>query len=376
MAWREFLMRHLGPGLLPGITFGDWLRLLAENRFAVAPSCLMRAMAITFQSLPNGLAAWYEGWRYGRECQAVDVPPPLFVLGHWRSGTTHLHNLITVDERFAFPNNYQALYPRTFLTTEAMNSPILNAFFPKRRPMDNIEWDIRSPQEDEFALNTCTFLSPCMGWIFTRRREHYDRYMTFRGVPEAEVARWRAALLWFVKKLTFKHRRPLVLKSPPHTARIRLLLSLFPQARFVHIRRNPYAVFPSTRRMRQTNADIARLQPPLADLDGHILRQYREMYDAFFEDRGLIPEGQFHEVAFEALDADPIGEARRMYEALRLPDFTTVEPALRLYVESLAGYRKNEFPPLPPDLRARIAAEWRRCFDEWGYAVDDPPAAG
>ncbi len=88
-----------------------------------------------------------------------------------------------------------------------------------------------------------------MEWSFPRGRERYDRYLTFRGVPEADVARWKEALVLFLKKLTYKYDRPMLLKSPPHTARVRLLLELFPDARFLHIRRNPYTVFLSTRHL-------------------------------------------------------------------------------------------------------------------------------
>jgi hypothetical protein len=92
-------------------------------------------MMITFQSIGNSVSAWYEACRNAARLEGVAIPPPLFVLGHWRSGTTHLHNLLTVDERFAFPNNYQSLYPRTFLSTEAVNARLIGWFFPKRRPI-------------------------------------------------------------------------------------------------------------------------------------------------------------------------------------------------------------------------------------------------
>jgi hypothetical protein len=110
-------------------------------------------------------------------------------------------------------------------------------------------------------------------------------------------------------------------------------------------------------------------RPDYSDLEGRTLRQYREVYDVFFAERGLIPKGHFHEIGFEALEADAIGQVRGIYEALALPDFGHVEPALRRYVASLSGYQKNRLPELPPDLRGRIAGAWRRCFDEWGYAV-------
>ena len=182
------------------------------------------------------------------------------------------------------------------------------------------------------------------------------------------MAECKSALVWFVRKLSFKYGRPLVLKSPGHTCRIRLLLDLFPEAKFVHIHRNPYDVFRSTQHMVRTVTPWWALQRPnYSDMEGRTLRQYREVYDAFFEERGLIPKGHFYEIGFEALEADPIGQVRGIYEALALPDFRQVEPALRRYVASLSGYQKNTLPGLPPDLRERIAGEWRRCFDEWNY---------
>jgi len=162
-----------------------------------------------------------------------------------------------------------------------------------------------------------------------------------------------------VRKLSFKHGKPLILKSPGHTCRIRLLLDLFPDARLVHIRRNPYDVFRSTQHWMRTGTPVWALQREnFSDLDDRTLRQYREVYDVFFEERGLIPKGHFHEIGFEALEADPIGQVRGIYEALALPDFRQVEPVLRRYVESLSGYKKNTLPELPPDLRERIAGEW------------------
>jgi hypothetical protein len=367
MAWREALLGRFGPGLLGGVTLGDWLRLLRENRFAVAPSRLPRALAITMQAAQNSAYRRIDDLRTGRGLEDVAVEPPLFLLGHWRHGTTHLHNLLAVDERFAVPTTYQALFPHTFLTTEALNARLMGLFLPEVRPMDNVAWSMASPQEDEFALCVSSLMSPCMGWIFPERREHYDRYLTFRGVPKAEVRCWREAFLRFLRKLTWKDGRPLILKSPPHTGRIRLLLEMFPKARFVHIHRDPYAVYSSSRRTFRVNSLMNGLQHPRDDDEGWVLGQYRSMYDAFFEERGLIPAGHFHEVEFERLEADPIGEVGRIYEALGLPDFRHVEPALRRYVDAIAGYRKNTFPPLPDDLRRRIAAAWRPCFEEWGY---------
>lgn len=240
--------------------------------------------------------------------------------------------------------------------------------------MDNIEWTMQSPQEDEFALCVLTLKSPCMGWFFPKRRDHYDRYLTFRDVHEHERKIWQSALLDYFTRLTWKYNLPLVCKSPPHTARIRWLLDIFPEAKFVHIRPDPYAVFVSTRKMLKTNFDLHCLQrPPIgAELDDWIIRQYRAMHDVFFEDRKLIPAGRYYELSFEQLEKNPVGELIRVYEALSLPDFSEVRPAIERYVEKNRGYQKNEFPQLSASQTERLSVEWRRCFDEWGYSrIDD-----
>ena len=181
---------------------------------------------------------------------------------------------------------------------------------------------------------------------------------------------WKRAFTLFLKKLTWKYHKPLLLKSPPHTGRIKLLLEMFPQAKFVHIYRDPYRVFQSTKHTTLTAGPAFALQRRnLQRLDDGILRRYRILYDAFFEERGLIPSGRYHEVSFEELECNPLGQMQLLYEKLTLPGFAGVRPLLQQYVASLAGYRKNTLPDLSPHLRKRIAKEWRRSFEEWGYVT-------
>ena len=124
------------------------------------------------------------------------------------------------------------------------------------------------------------------------------------------------------------------------------------------------------------NFDLHCLQrPPLDALDSWILKQYRAMYEAFFEERHLIPAGHYHEVSFEELEADPVGQLQRVYEALDLPAFSTARAAVERYVGRVEGYRKNQFPELPTDVQQRIATEWRFCFEEWGYDVESQPGS-
>ena len=357
---------------LAGLTAGCWWRLLRENQFAIAPLYAHRAAFITLASLLNSLYAAREQRRFGDAIAGTSLAaPPLFILGHWRSGTTHLHNLLALDDQFAFPNTYQVINPATFLSTEAFSARAFRGFLPRQRPMDNMALGFDLPQEDEFALLLQTLISPYLGVSFPRRQDHYEAHLTLERLAPEQRTEWGETFQWFARKLTLKYQRPLLFKSPPHTARIRLLVDLFPGARFVHIHRHPATVFQSFQHYFDTAAWYSYLQEPpdQTAVAWRIVRRYRAIYDAFFAQRPAIPAANFFETSFAALESDPIAVLGCLYESLRLPGFAGVLPKLKAYLASLRGYQKNKFAELSPDWRQCLAQEWSRCFEEWAYPV-------
>jgi hypothetical protein len=229
-----------------------------------------------------------------------------------------------------------------------------------------ISWNV--PYEDEFAIATMSCLSPYLTMVFPRRQRFYDRLLTFGNASPVEINHWKSTLTTFLKKLTWKYGRPLILKSPGHTCRIQLLLELFPDAKFVHIRRNPFRVFQSMKKMLTAAIALWKLQNDVSvDWEERIIQQYREMYDAYFQQRQLIPEGKLHELSFEDLEADPVHQLRGLYQSLDLPNFEYLEPKLREYVGMLSGYKKNCLVELSVEMRDRLAREGRMCVEAWAY---------
>lgn len=369
MGWKQGFIQSTGPGLILGVSTGGLIRLLAENGFRVEPRYWPRTAFATAVSLITTAFWVVEDMTYRRRVKAQQVLPPVFILGHWRSGTTHLHNLLSIDERFAYPRFAQMMIPNSFLLGEPVLAACSSMLLPSNRMgIDQVAMHPGVPWEEEFALCAATSLSPYMGWAFPSRSDHYDRYLTFRDVPPAELERWKTAFVTLLKKLTVRYGRPLVLKSPPNTARIKLLLEMFPDARFVHIHRNPFVVYQSTRHLHLQSLALNSLQrPDPSDVHERVLRLYTQLFDAFFEQRSLIPPGRFCEVAFDDIERDPVATLRRIYGELALPEFGAVEPAVRKYVGSLADYRKNEYCELPAQVRSELARAWQRSFDEWGY---------
>ena len=276
------------------MTFSDWCETLRANRYGITPRYWHRAALITVGSALN---SWYRGREdraFGERLDRVSVPPPLFILGHWRSGTTLLHNLLALDDRFAYPNLYEVFFPHTFLSTEDDRTGLVAPLIPRTRVFDNVAQGLDMPNEDEFATAVASLCSPYMLWAFPREARRFERFLTFRDATEAELTRWKEAFLLFLKKLTIRYGRPLLLKSPPHTGRVRLLLEMFPDAKFIHVHREPYTVFRSTRHLNDVLTRSLRFQVHDAsepERDETVIRRYRQIHDAYFDERGLIRAG-------------------------------------------------------------------------------------
>jgi omega-hydroxy-beta-dihydromenaquinone-9 sulfotransferase len=367
--------RHRGSfthQFLVGITSDIWRNILRENAHQYDPRYFHRVAFLSLMSVINSLYREQEERDFGAAVERTSVDAsPIFILGHWRSGTTFLHNLLVRDEeQFAFPTTYQASFPHTFLTTEQTIPRIVERWTPKTRRIDNMAFRLDLPQEDEFAICAACGYSSLLGMVFPRRVEHYDRYLDMRTVPADERERWKQTLHWFLRKLTYRYGRTLVLKSPQHTARIKLLLDMFPKARFIHITRNPYAIFQSCRHMYDTMVWHTYLQKPdTRRIDRDILRRYNTMYEAYFEERSLIPPGQLYELRFEDLRRDPVGQVRAIYEALGLPISPDWTARTDSYVRSLSDYRQNGYHTLSDTQRQKVQGAWNGGFERWGYAA-------
>jgi hypothetical protein len=304
---------------------------------------------------------------YGRKIARTEITQqPIFIVGHWRSGTTLLHEYLVLDQRHTFAVTYACFVPHHHLLSRPVLAPVLSALLPAQRPMDNMAagWD--RPQEDEFALCNLGLPSPYLTLAMPNTPQCME-YIDMEGVPPEDLKRWKQKFLWFLKTLSARNPKRIVLKSPPHTGRIRVLLEMFPQARFVHIYRDPWAIFPSTINLwKRLYADQCLQKPRFQGLEDHVFETFNRMYAVFERDRPLIPAKQLAEVSYEQLVADPVGEVRRLYGELDLGGFEQLQPALEGYVAGQKGYKKNRFE-MDPALHAEIGRRWSGYIEKYGY---------
>ncbi len=205
---------------------------------------------------------------------AAVFPPPIFLLGFWRSGTTFLHELFCCDPRFGYPSTYACLNPSHFLLTEEWSrkhQPDAQS----RRQMDDMRYSWASPQEDEFALLALGAPSAYQVLLAPFLMGDVRALLDLCRQPQEVQDRWSEALLYFIRLLTVQQGKPMVLKSPPHGFRLPLLPSLFPHARYVVIQRNPYEVFASNLKLWSTLLDMYSLKPPrVNEIEEFVLQAY------------------------------------------------------------------------------------------------------
>ncbi len=369
-AIRRFLLTKLfPPPLVGGMTFSHWLKVLRKNRFSIDPRFWLRAALVTAGSTVNSLSAWQENLRFADKIRDVSVKKPLIILGHWRSGTTHLHNLLAIDHRLIAPTTYQVFYPHSMLSMESSLGRLVDLITIKVRPMDAMKTGMGEPQEDEFAIATLCGISQAMGMVFDRSMDEYEKYVTFEGVDANEIEAWKLALHTFAKKVLLRGEgRTLVLKSPQHTGRIAYLLDTFPDARFIHIHRHPYDVFRSMTHTWVKLAPWFQLQNFDRDkVEERVIRRYQVMHESLFGQTSLIPSDRFIEVGYDQLVASPMPTLANIYETLDLSPFDEISHEVSTYLESLQSYETNRFSELDPDLKKRLYKEWMVSFEKWNY---------
>ncbi|MEM9187488.1 MAG: sulfotransferase [Planctomycetota bacterium] len=353
-----------------GMRTRAYFGMLARNGYRIHPA--RWAMALIYAQM----APWNSGLHriqqlaLGGKIRRAEIKrPPIFIIGHWRSGTTHLHELMIRDERFAYPTTYECFAPHHFLITGWVLPKLFHFLLPRKRPMDNMRAGFQRPQEDEFGMVAMGAPTTYYRTAFPNEPVPGMDTLNSRDFSAADRASFRGALTYFMRALTVKNQKRLVLKSPPHTGRVEMLAEWFPGAKFVHISRHPYAIFPS---MKHTWAALDEAQGFQfrtdygAAMDAFIHDCYERMYKGFDQQRASVAPGDWCEVRYEDVAADPVGQVESIYDRLDLAGFEHARPTLESYAASLREYKPNKLD-IEPSIKKQIDERWAWYLKRFGY---------
>jgi hypothetical protein len=235
------------------------------------------------------------------------------------------------------------------------------------RAMDSMSYSWASPQEDEFALLALGAPSPYESLIVPSLMRDPRALLDLRQHSSTEQKRWGDALRRFLLLLTVQQRKTMVLKSPPHGFKMPLLHSMFPQARYVVIERNPYEVYASNLKLWQTLLNLYAVESPSSDeIEQFVLAAYIMHEEAIAEGKRITDANRLACVRYEKLAADPIGQMERLYKELDLGNFDRVRGRMGKYVADAAGYVRNRFT-ISSVQRANVENAWGSLIRAKGY---------
>jgi len=358
------------PRFWNGMRALDYYQLLRENRFQIDLSRYPMAGIVAGCSLLNSALGMAQSLTHGSRIRQTElVAPPIFVVGHWRSGTTLMHELLALDQRFAYPCNFDTFIPHHFLLSRFFLYRLVQLLMPGKRPMDDMEMGVASPQEDDFALCAFGAPSPYRRIAFPNRGGQDHLLLNIHNASPQQQLQIQEKMTSFLQALTLLYQKRLVLKSPPHTGRIEKIAEWFPEAKFIHISRHPYELVPSTMKLWKSLDKLMGFQAPRYD-DGAIKNYIFEcqdlMYSAYHQQKPQIPAGNIIEIRFEDLTSNPLACMQQVYEQLNLGNFPEVLPTIEKYFERKKQHKKNQLH-LEDSLRLEIDAHWPIYMKLFGY---------
>lgn len=298
---------------------------------------------------------------------------PVFIIGHWRSGTTHLHNLLCQDPQMAYTTTYQSVFSDTMFNWlgRFLFMNFTRLLIPGTRKGDNVLLGPSYPQEEEFALGDKVPICYYYFWLFPRKMKHYyDSMVRMEGVQKKNLDRWKKEYKLLLKKaLKNTGRDRLLSKNPTNTGRIKVLLEMFPNAKFIHIHRNPVEVFLSTRHFYQKMLPPLQLQTiSQEELDGHLIQIYKDLMHDYMEQKELIPQGNLIELAFTDLEQNPEDTLNRIYTNLNLDGFDKAFPKFKQYFSGTKSYKKNKHHITDEQLRL-VLDQWSFAMEKYNYST-------
>lgn len=362
---REFKIPPIST--LAGSTLINYFRVLKQGH--VQPRYYFKVFLTTLVILFATPFHLWERIYFKRKLAKVQFEkPPLFILGHWRSGTTLLHNLLTKDPGVGYMTTYQSVFPNN-LASKWIFKTFMRINMPNERPADRVKLNIDFPQEDEFAFCNTQPNGYYNFFYFPKAYiQIYDRAVHHKNLSEKQKKDWYAAYDTMVKKAlinTGQHK--IVIKNPINTARVEKLLKLYPNAKFLYLYRNPITVFLSTQRFFKGLFPTLWLERVDNEFINHmIIDVYNRVMHDYLEQKKRIPPENLIELQFEKFEKDPLTEIEKIYTQLWKEDFNPVKPYFSKYLESQKKHKKHMYELESAEIE-RLQEHFGKHIAYYGY---------
>lgn len=339
-------------------------RIQSKKFFMLFIYCTRALCSLPFYYLQSSL--------YANRIRQISIDkPPIFILGHYRSGTTYLHKLLATDTRFGYITNYDILCPNSSLLLGKQMGKlwqrIINLFRIKNYHFNNSIHQLDDPgEEDMYLVSKGSPFSAYWGFVFPLC---WRKWLIAGFDNESDIAAWNKAYLDLLKQITYQNKgKQLVLKNPPNTGRVVQLLKIFPEAKFIYIHRNPFRLYYSMQNLwnRAITKYYSLQNLPKNEMEDIIFSHYKMLIKKYESDKKLIPTGNLIEIEYEQLEANPFEQIKKIYLMLNFPEFGFVQNALKKRIEMESAYKKFDYI-YTSDVIDKIEKRWESVIKERHY---------
>jgi hypothetical protein len=314
-----------------------------------------------------------EKYKYQHEMENYQFKTePIFILGYYRSGTTYLQEILLEDKRFGYMNFFQCFFSSGFLITERyfknIFQKIINLIHFKH-PAHQIPFHFDMPGEDDVAMVSSGYRHASnWGQIFVNQFEDFFEESVFFKNCSFEVwenfkENFRSLL---IRVSIANNNRQLLLKSPPHTARIAFLKETFPKAKFIFIRRNLYLTYKSNQKLWTSFYDLCLQGFNSETANEKILWSMNKCFECLEIQKNNISDNDFIEISYEELLKDPVLTLENIYARLEIDGFLQVKSAFTAYAEKHHGANIAKHGCTEKDFQA-VEKALSRWLKHWNY---------
>jgi Sulfotransferase family len=300
------------------------------------------------------------------EILAVPIERPIFICGLPRTGSTHLHNLVSSDTALRSLPYWESLEP--VLVDDEVPAPgdddprrrrtggalgFLDVAMPEFKRMHEMTVDHVHEEIQLLAMDMSSMLfetiAPMPSW-----RDAYlarDQRPSYRYLKKIlQAMQWlRGGQRW-------------ILKSPQHLEQFPALLDIFPDATFVVTHRDPVSVTASMVTMLAYSCRLGCDTVDLPALGSHWADRLERMLCSCVTHRDVLPPDQSIDVHFDQFMRDDIAMVRRIYGLAGQPFTDSAQAAMRTFMDAHPRgrhggvlYDLDQFGLTRPDLRRRFA---------------------
>lgn len=353
---------------ITGISMDKLIKLVFRNGITCQPKYIGRFLFLLYCSMLTSAFSAVEHLLFSKKIRSMACHDnPIIIIGHWRSGTTFLHQLLNQSSDLTAPSLFQIGTPGCFLVSRKFLVPHIIPFLTKKRSVDNVAIGLDEPQEDEYALFRMTTISPVEKLIFPKSSSFFLNGSNIYVPDCSQEPIWRDALITLCKKLAYERGKRIVLKNPFHSMRIPYLKKLFPKVKFVHIYRNPLNTIPSAMRMWNIVGQQNTLRK---DFKAPSLENSIEIYDKMLwkirRDLADIPQNDYCEIGFEDLEEQPFEAIERICCMIDIPFSKTYAENIERFLNKIDKYKKNSYQ-LSKDEKEYIKRKLKHHMKYYGY---------